>query len=158
MSTWREDATPPPFANRTVIAETTTTQQVSNSSSSSSPLHGGGSSVTPILYSRTVSERITITQVKEEDPVASLEQVHLSIGSDAGAAAPEQVRLSLDVSEKEEDTNVSSEAAVTERTIMDDLPSLPNDAVAESAGNSNAPGGVGPVSLSDIMLMEEDEV
>lgn len=155
-SNMRDDATPPPYAHRTVIAEhrSVTPIYLSNSSNSTT--------VETTTSSSGAADSASAKIVKTSS--TSLEQIRVSFIQQGGTrkhlARAEEV---FDDEEEETDATVNyhaskeaetahylqtvrqKETSAGEKTLAGDLPSLPRDEPQEQE----------PVSLSDINLTEE---
>lgn len=132
----RDDATPPPFAHRTVTAETSTYRSITplnNSTGSSSR-----------FQSRLVSSSLETSVTKVVTEETSVDMVKISISSSSTGDGPD---LSTAKSSRQL-TSTSSE----HRTLMDDLPSLPADESSQHLQYSNHHSTKEPLSLSEILL------
>lgn len=163
----REDATPPPFAHRAPAAA----NESASSFRSVTPLNNGGvetggsvgggggqgyaesatrfhtTSILETSSRSTTATTASTTEVVLEGATeeTSLEMVKISINSTSSSSNAESSTT----------TQQSHQTTVSERTLMDDLPSLPIDATAPVAAAAVADGGTKePVSLSDIQLEE----
>ena len=149
----REDATPPPYSHRTVIAEhrSVTPIYLSNSSNNTTVETNTSSSAdyTSVKMVKTNSTSLEQVKVGLVQPAGSSRLTGTSAGEDGEDptylinSSTEQHRRVQHLRQKE--------ASAGEKTLAGDLPSLPQDDDLQEGGQQD-----GPVSLSDIQLTEEE--